>query len=163
MPTIFNSLVHDQHLTPHVAWRISFIVPGICITVVAIAMLLLCDDTPTGKWEDRHLAAQQNLANHGIQEAVVDAPTGIAAKEADSSSQSSARHSDNEKNFKAGEQTPGKFADHEAQMSEQSMVDTARGEIVVKPSFKEMMSIIFTPQVLVCGAGYFNSFGAEVS
>ena len=164
MPTIFDSLVHDQHLTPHVAWRVAFVVPGICITAVAIAMLLLCDDTPTGKWADRHLVAQQNLANHGIQQAIVDAPTGIAGKDATSDrSSGSSTPPVNEKDFKAGEQAPTKFADHEAQTTEQSMIDTARGEVVVKPSFKEMMKIIVTPQVLVCGAGYFCSFGIEVS
>lgn len=171
MPTIFDSLVHKQHLKPHVAWRVTFIVPGICITVVAIAMLLLCDDTPTGKWSERHLAAQQNLAAHGINETIVDAPAGVMApvknnsEDASNSGTSTPPEKEpiQEKALTSGERRPSKFADHEAQLSEQSMIETARGEVVQKPSFKEMARIFITPQVLVCAAGYFNSFGAELA
>lgn len=165
MPTIFDSLVHQQHLTPHVAWRVAFVVPGICITVVAVLMLLLCDDTPTGKWADRHLASQRNLQAHGIQETIVDAPTGVMSKDAEGSngSRSSSPPAEGEKVLMAGERRPSKFADHEAQMSDQAMIDTARGEIVVKPTLGEMAKIIISPQTLVCGAGYFNSFGAELA
>lgn len=168
MPVIFDSLVKDQGLTPHVAWRVAFVVPGICIVVVACAMLLLTDDTPTGKWSERHLAVQQNLQAHGIQEAIVDAPQGVLAEKegSDSARSGSSSPPTDEKTQKVlmgGEQQPTKFADHEAQMSEQSMVETARGEVVVKPSFREMMTIIISPQTLVCGAGYFNSFGAELA
>lgn len=165
MPAIFDSLVH-RGLTPHVAWRVSFVVPGIAITVVATALLLLTQDTPTGKWSDRHLAAQQNLAIHGIEETIVDAPQGILAgsKEAPSpGSGSSTPPAQSEKVLAGTERRPSKFAAHEVQISEQSMLETARGEIVVKPSFKEMLKIIMTPQTLVCGLGYFNSFGAELA
>lgn len=164
MPAIFDSLVHNQHLTAHVAWRVTFVVPGICITAVAVLMLLLCDDTPTGKWQDRHLATQQNLQAHGIQETIVDAPTGVMSKESDGSSRrSSSPPPEAEKAIVAGDRRPSKFADHEAPMTEQAMVETARGEVVVKPSFKEMAKIIITPQTLVCGAAYFSSFGAELA
>ncbi|KAK5078661.1 hypothetical protein LTR64_002923 [Lithohypha guttulata] len=164
MPAIFDSLVRRQGLTPHVAWRVTFVVPGICIVAVAIAMLLLTDDTPTGKWADRHQAAQRNLQAHGIQETIVDAPTGILAKEDDSSrSGSSSPPAVDEKTLEAGQRRPSKYADHEAPLSEQSMLDTARGEIVVKPTMKEMMHIIITPQTLVCGAAYFCTFGGELA
>jgi len=168
MPAIFDSLVHNQHLTAHKAWRVAFVVPGICITIVAIAMLLLCDDTPTGKWADRHLAAQQNLASHGIQATIVDAPTGILASEKDISASSrsgssSPTRAGDEKGFEAGEQKTTKFADHEAQLPEQSMIETARGEVVVTPSMKEMLTVFIAPQTLVCAVAYFNSFGAELA
>jgi len=58
MPAIFDSLVHKRGLTPHVAWRVSFIVPFILIVCTAVGMLLLCQDTPTGKWADRHQSTQ---------------------------------------------------------------------------------------------------------
>jgi len=167
MPAIFDSLVHRQHLTAHTAWRVAFVVPGICICCVAVAMLLLCDDTPTGKWADRHLAAQQNLAAHGIRESIVDAPTGILANEkntaASSRSGSTSPAPVGEKVFEAGDRRPSKYADHEAQMPEQAMLETARGEVIVKPSWKEMLKIFITPQTLVCAVGYFNSFGAELA
>ncbi|KAF1808024.1 hypothetical protein P152DRAFT_469221 [Eremomyces bilateralis CBS 781.70] len=60
MPAIFDSLVHHRGLTPHIAWRVAFIVPFIFITTIAVGMLLLCDDTPTGKWSDRMKKLDEN-------------------------------------------------------------------------------------------------------
>ncbi|KAK5096087.1 hypothetical protein LTR70_001497 [Exophiala xenobiotica] len=165
MPIIFDSLVQDQGLTPHVAWRVAFVVPGICIVVTATALLLLTQDTPTGKWSERHLATQQNLQAHGIG-SIVDAPHGVlAGKEGSGSSGSSTppTTAEDEKVFVAGERKPSKYADHEAQLPEQSMLETAKGEVVVKPSFKEMLKIMIAPQTIVLGFGYFNSFGAELA
>jgi len=54
MPAIFDSLIQNQHLTAHVAWRVSFIVPFIIITAVALGIIFLGEDTPTGSWATRH-------------------------------------------------------------------------------------------------------------
>ncbi|CRK16896.1 hypothetical protein BN1708_017522, partial [Verticillium longisporum] len=54
MPAVFDAFV-SRGYKPGVAWRLTFIVPLICIITCGIALLLLCDDTPTGKWSDRHL------------------------------------------------------------------------------------------------------------
>lgn len=165
MPAIFDSLHDHQHLTPHVAWRVSFIVPGICITTVAIFLFLLCDDSPTGKWNERHLQVETNLASHGVQATVVDAPaTGVMAeKSIDSGSNTPSEHGEKMQYEATGDRKPAAFGDHEAQLTEQSMLDTARGEVVVKPTWKESMRVIFTLQTLVCCIGYFNSFGAELA
>ncbi len=163
MPAIFDSLVKNSGLKPHVAWRVAFIVPFICITVTAVAMLLLCPDTPTGKWSERHLAVQQSLANHGVTATVVDAPGNIMEKKPGSDGSSSPPSQEGEKmHFEATGERKTSY-DHEAQMGEQQMLDTARGEVVVKPTFREAMQVIFTPQVLVTAGGYFCSFGAELA
>lgn len=162
MPAIYDSLVANQGLTPHVAWRVAFIVPFICITVTAIAMLILCPDTPTGRWSDRHLAAQQNLASHGISGVVVDVPGELTDK-ATTGTDSPTDSDEKKLGFEAVEpKQPGSFA-HEAQIGEQQMLDTARGEIVVKPSFREALPVIFSLQTLVQGGAYFCSFGAELA
>ena len=165
MPAIFDSLVSRQHLSAHVAWRVTFIVPFICIVAVAISLLLLCPDTPTGKWSERHLAAEQNLAAHGITGDVVDVPGGFADKKAHSpGSESPLDGKDHEQ--KVDYMATGKVAgtgDHEAQVGEQQMLDTARGEVVQKPSFKEAMPVVFSLQTLVVAGGYFCSFGTELS
>lgn len=164
MPAIFDSLLSRQHLTPHVAWRVAFVVPFIVITFTAIALLICCPDTPTGKWSERHLAAQQNLASHGITGAVVDVPTEFADKTAMSPASESPSHGSTQE--KLGYDATGKVSgnfDHEAQIGEQQMLDTARGEIVVKPSFKEAMQVIISPQTLVTAGCYFCSFGTELS
>lgn len=163
MPAIFDSLVERQGLTPHVAWRVAFVVPFICIAVTAVGMLLLCPDTPTGKWSDRHRAVEQNLANHGVVATVVDAPGGIMDKKPseDGSATPPSQHGEKMQFEATGERK--KSFDHEAQMGEQQMLDTARGEVVIKPTFREAMRVIFTPQVLVVAGGYFCSFGAELA
>jgi MFS transporter, NNP family, nitrate/nitrite transporter len=165
MPAIYDSLMKDQHLSSHVAWRVSFIVPFIIITVTAIAMVLLCPDTPTGKWSERHLAVQHNLQAHGVRaEKIVDVPGAITDQKTTGAStpvgSGDEKRLDEEADVSRAKH--GSF-DHEATMGEQEMLDAARGEVVMKPSFKEAMSVIFTPQTLVVAACYFCSFGAELA
>ena len=53
--SVLNSLV-GRGLTPHVAWRVSFVVvPFIIVISVALMILFFASDTPTGAWKDRHL------------------------------------------------------------------------------------------------------------
>jgi NNP family nitrate/nitrite transporter-like MFS transporter len=164
MPAVYESLRSKQHLTEHVAWRVSFVVPFILITAVAIALFLLCEDTPTGKWSERHLAVQQNLQSHGVRvEGLVDVPGDITDKHhtgASSPTHSTEKRLDEEADLATAKH--GSF-NHEAKMGEQEMLDAARGEVVQKPTFKEAMSVIFTPQTLVVAGCYFCSFGAELA
>lgn len=163
MPAVYKSLVSDG-LPAHKAWRVSFIVPGILIVVVATALVLCCDDTPTGKWSDRMQAAENNLRQHGVDGAVVDVPGAVSEKPKESQSGSESpiagTISDEEKKL---DETRGTFDDHEMQLGEQQMLDTARGEVVQKPSLKEIARVVFSPQTLVTGACYFCTFGAELS
>lgn len=164
MPAIFDSLVANQHLTPHVAWRVAFIVPFICITVTAVAMLVCCPDTPTGKWSERHLHAAQNLANHGITGDVVDVPGELTDKKPElEGSESPSVGSNQEKMQYAATGKRNASYDHEAQIGEQQLLDTARGEVVVKPTFKEAMTVVFSLQTLVLAGCYFCSFGSELA
>ncbi|KAK1824995.1 hypothetical protein LTR12_000536 [Friedmanniomyces endolithicus] len=163
MPAVYKSLV-KQGLSSHEAWRVSFVVPGILITSVAIALVLCCPDTPTGAWTDRTQAAENNLRQHGIEGTVVQVPGTMTehAKQADSDSTPSPPGGieDEEKKL---DQTRGTFNDNEVVISDKAMVDTARGEVIQKPSFKEMARVIFSPQTIVTGACYFCTFGAELS
>ena len=161
MPAIFNSLVSKQHLSDHVAWRVAFIVPFIVIVVTTIAMLALCPDTPTGKWSERHLHAQQNLASHGIEANIVDVPTDFSEKHSAPSSEGSPTR-DAKMEYDATGKDQGTH-DHEAQIGEQQLLDTARGEIVVAPTRKEAMKVVFSLQTLVTAGCYFCSFGTELS
>ena len=163
MPAIFDSLVANQGLTPHVAWRVTFIVPFILITATAIAMLLLCPDTPTGKWSERHLAVQQNLTSHGITGTVIDVPDEFKDKQTTGTDSPPSPGSDEKKiGFEATAKRNASH-DHEAQIGEQEMLDTARGEIVRKPNFKDALPVVFSPQTLVQCGTYFCSFGAELA
>lgn len=163
MPAIYDSLVHDRHMTPHKAWRVSFIVPFLVIVTVSIGMLLLCPDTPTGKWSERHLAAQRNLAEHGINATIVNVP-GELTTDRKGSNGSPGTESPSVDEKKIGFESKGAhYGDHEAQIGEQQMLDTARGEIVQKPSFKEALPVILSLQTLNQAMCYFCSFGAELA
>jgi len=164
MPAIFDSLVSRQHLTPHVAWRLSFIVPFILITATAIAMLIVCPDTPTGKWSERNLAIEHNLQAHGVKAtAVVDIPGSITDREhAKASPHSSGDEKRLDEEAEIARAKHGSFS-HEALMDEEEMLNTAKGEVIVKPSFHEAMAVLFTPQTLMIAACYFCSFGAELA
>ena len=161
MPAIFDSLVTSRGLSAHAAWRVAFIVPFIIICFVAIMMLLVCPDTPTGKWSERHLHAQQNLASHGIQGNIVDVPGEFSEKKA-STAGTASEDSEKKIDFEATGKVNG-TVDHEAQMGEQQMLDVARGEIVQKPTLKETMRVIFSLPTLNLAACYFCSFGAELA
>jgi MFS transporter, NNP family, nitrate/nitrite transporter len=50
MPAVYDSLVHTWGHTSGEAWRITFVVPLVCLIVCGLCLLLLCEDTPTGKW-----------------------------------------------------------------------------------------------------------------
>lgn len=163
MPAIYDSLVNKRHLKPHVAWRVAFVVPAICITFIAIFLVVLCPDTPTGKWSQRHTQVQQNLASHGIEANVVDAPAAGVLSEKPRSESGSNSPSDTNEKMQYEATGDRKFGEHEAHISEQAMLDTARGEVVVKPSFKEAGKVIFSLQTLCTASAYFCTFGAELS
>ncbi|KAF2814277.1 nitrate transporter CrnA [Mytilinidion resinicola] len=152
MPAVYNALRKDG-LTKHVAWRVSFVVPGILIVFIAAMLVLLCPDCPTGNWSERQTVVEASLRQHSVA-GVVDVPGHISSEKKETGA-SSPTQSDDEK--KHG------WADNEAQMSDQAMLDTARGDVIQKPSTKEIIFVCCSPQTLVTAAGYFCSFGAELA
>jgi NNP family nitrate/nitrite transporter-like MFS transporter len=163
MPAIFDSLVHDRHLTNHVAWRVAFIVPFILIAVVALALFLLCEDTPTGRWADRQIAVQQNLQAHGVRvDGLVAIPGAITDKDAGNSTPTSTTEKRLDEEADLAKAKHGSF-DREVAMGEKEMLETAQGEVIVKPSFKEAMHVVLSIQTLMLAFCYFCSFGAELA
>ena len=61
MPAIVDSLVGHQHLKPHTAWRVAFVVPFILIALTALLLLIACPDAPTGKWSSRAYDMQRQV------------------------------------------------------------------------------------------------------
>ncbi|KAI7164371.1 nitrite transporter [Hortaea werneckii] len=162
MPAIYNSLVSDG-LKPHKAWRVAFVVPGVIIVFVAVFLVLLCPDTPTGKWADRAQAAENNLRQHEVAGEVVEVPGGVTEETKRSTPGTETPPSGISDEEKKLDNTRGTFDNQEAQMGEQQMLDTTRGEVVQKPSAKEMAKVLMSPQTFVTGACYFCSFGAELA
>ncbi|KAL2199930.1 major facilitator superfamily domain-containing protein [Corynascus similis CBS 632.67] len=58
MPAVYDALAGLGYL-PGQAWRLTFLVPLGMVISTGIALILLCPDTPTGRWSDRHLHAQR--------------------------------------------------------------------------------------------------------
>ncbi|EME77557.1 uncharacterized protein MYCFIDRAFT_97848 [Pseudocercospora fijiensis CIRAD86] len=150
MPAVYNSLVGDG-LTPHVAWRVTFIVPGILITSVAFALLLLCDDTPTGKWSER---AQANLRLQPP--LIVDIPGQVNEKTKSSSN--------------SGTSTPAAVNDEEKKLDQARPTTSPQlgsthplNETIQPPSLSQTSHILLSPQTLVLASCYFCTFGAELS
>ncbi|KXH38191.1 nitrite transporter [Colletotrichum nymphaeae SA-01] len=160
MPAVYDSFVHARGYSPGQAWRLTFIVPVICLFCCGMGLLLLCEDTPTGKWADRHLHAQENLHSHGVDAAVrsdvVDVPGGITDR-----NNTGSMASDEEKNSTHGKN--GVVSDHEASLSRTEMIETAQADTVVNPSFKEAMQVVFSPQTIFHVATYGCSFGGELA
>lgn len=154
MPAIYESLMHNQHLTAHVAWRVAFVVPGILIVSTATALFFLCEDCPTGKWSDRQAFADRALQEHNVNGGVVAVPGEISAtRDSDSGSMEKKPISDDDKHY----------TDHEAHIGAEQMIEAAKGEVVQKPTFRTIFQVISSPQTLVTAACYFCSFGAELS
>ncbi|EHK99718.1 putative Nitrate transporter [Glarea lozoyensis 74030] len=145
MPAIFDSLVKNQGLTPHVAWRVAFIVPFIIITAIAMGLLFTAEDTPTGKWSQRHealqtLVAQNVSTNPSRSPSIKGSDEKFAIDEKSESSQKL-----------------------EAQAPSLKAADLAKGEVVVAPTFKEAMSVVFSLQTWALAAPYACSFGGELA
>jgi len=154
MPAIYDSLKADQGLSSHVAWRVSFIVPFIMITACALGLLLLTDDTPTGKWSERGAtvvsSADQTVSHHA---SVVPTTGALDDKPATTGSISS---SDEKKQEKP-------TSDVESGRGDVQAVDEFQHEVVVKPTLKEGLKVMFSLQTLMLCSGYFCSFGGELA
>ncbi|QSZ28841.1 hypothetical protein DSL72_003346 [Monilinia vaccinii-corymbosi] len=179
MPAIFDSLVLNQGLTAHVAWRVSFIVPFILITTTAISMLILCPDTPTGKWSQRHLAMQPNLEphsthSHSLPNSMVSIPESITDRTLDDThpppDQTSPTNSIsyNEKRLEEAQiasrgHNAASPSPDESSLPSQETPTTAQSEMIQPPSFHTSLPLVLTPQTLLVSSCYFCSFGAELA
>jgi NNP family nitrate/nitrite transporter-like MFS transporter len=150
MPAIYDSLKKDQGLSSHVAWRVSFIVPFIMITACAAGLLLLTEDTPNGKWSERGVAVVSSDHTHS---SVV--PTTGAIDEKPTAASSIASNDEKKKSQPV--------TDVEAGRGDVQVIDQVQHEVIVKPSFKEIMKVMFSLQTASLCAGYFCSFGGELA
>lgn len=151
MPAIYDSLKNDRGLSSHVSWRVAFIVPFILITAVATGLLLLTDDTPTGKWSERAAAVP---AAHHTHHTVVS--TGGDLTDKPSNTAGSISSNDEKKRATS----PG---DVETASGEVQVIDEFQHEVVVKPTLKEALKVMWSPQTLMLCAGYVCSFGGELA
>ncbi|PGH11123.1 hypothetical protein AJ79_05068 [Helicocarpus griseus UAMH5409] len=160
MPAVFDSLVRDRGLEPHKAWRVAYIVPFIIIISVATGMALTCDDTPTGKWSERHQVADQVLTGKEVQAPVVNEQTRDKKSKFSSPRVSEHLPSDIEKDGVNSIPTP---YDSEAQMANSVSLSEVKGEIIVAPTFREALAVILSKQSLALAGPYACAFGSELA
>lgn len=159
MPAIFDSLVYAQGLAPHKAWRVAYIVPFIIITAVALGMLFLCEDTPTGKWADRHLWAKEAPSSTSASEGnIIDINSGMSS--AGPSGPPSAYNVTTIDVEKKGTQSP-QIVDKDA--SAMGHMDIFKQEAVVAPSRSQALGVAFSLPTLAVAIPYACSFGAELA
>lgn len=151
MPAVYDSLVKVQGLTPHKAWRVAYIVPFIIIVGVALTMLFVCEDTPTGKWSERHLWVKEATESEGK---IINVNSGIPSK-APSVSDMMA---DVEK--KGGAQTPISLGAESQQIGQ---FDALRTDTVVAPTRKEALNVLFSMFTAAVAIPYACTFGAELA
>ncbi|KAJ5451946.1 hypothetical protein N7445_000129 [Penicillium cf. griseofulvum] len=144
MPAIYDSLVHARGLPSHKAWRIAYVVPFILITAIALGMLFLCEDTPTGKWSERHLWAKETTTDGNI----VDVNSGA---------------------FTSGMTTPHNAAtiDIEKKGAQSPQVleadPSAIGQMSSPPTFREGLKVALSLSTMALAIPYACSFGAELA
>ena len=155
MPAVFNSLVQRQGLTEHKAWRVTFVVPFILITATAIAMILTCPDTPTGKWSSR----SRDIQRHQDMRDTFFSASRADNKNANASSiDSTGLASDTIKlNSCRGQ---GHCTDAQAQ--EDDLLTAASWELVEKPTIESSLKAVGTLSTLTLMVVYFCSFGTEL-
>lgn len=123
-------------------------------------MFFLCDDTPTGKWSERHANVERILNSYGIEQGtIVNVPGGVDGK-ANSSGSSTPREKENA--FDA-EKAALPSSNIGTDMTRGEMIELARSQIVQPPTMKTVLHVLSSPQALFHMATYFCSFGGELA
>lgn len=140
--------LHSAGLTPHLAWRICFLVlPVPLLFLVALAMMLIAKDHPAGKWSQRH-----QLPGTAI-EVAQGGQVHLDSSEARAYEQSQAGRT---------EKGPAKGADFRETPSDEQVtkVDTAVSEPLTMKSFVSIITDLRVWMVALC---YMTTFGLETS
>lgn len=159
MPAVYDSLMKNYGYKADKAWRITFVAPLIMVIVTGVALLAFCPDTPDGKWSDREMHAKKNLEEHNIhldEASAIDVPGSITDK-------TSQAESSNVGGAEGSIKGDLHFVDREAHLSKDEMLETAQGEVVVKPTAKEALQVALSLPTLAIVLTYMCSFGAELA
>lgn len=153
MPAVFDSLVDMQGFSPSKAWRVTFIVPLICLIACSLCMLFLCPDTPLGRWEERSEKIQENVNKYETGTSTAVNTPGVL----------SGRASRDEEKGDGFDGADSKPASQRSIVSLSEAVSIAQAETVVKPSLKESWPVVFSSQTFFHVATYSCSFGGELA
>ncbi|EAA28194.2 hypothetical protein GE21DRAFT_8476 [Neurospora crassa] len=148
MPAVFDSLVRNWGMSDGKAWRVTFVVPLICLLVVGLALVLVCEDMPTGRWRDRNQGVEVPVVIDGV-----DLKSGSGAE----TPMTTTTKMDEEKGSKSVSDTEST-----------TRPDVEKGEVVsAGPSntttIPSVTTILLSPQTLFHILTYACSFGSELA
>ncbi|KAL6714789.1 hypothetical protein ACLMJK_007049 [Lecanora helva] len=157
MPAVYNSLVENQHMSQHAAWRVAFVVPFILITATAVIMIITCPDTPTGKWSSRVRDTKRNL---DMRETFFSTIGTRKDRKMTPPSLESAGLSNDTIGLKA---SPTEANYSEMQAHEDDILAAASWELVEKPTVQGTIKAISSLPTVTLSVAYFCSFGTELA
>ncbi|TGZ82287.1 nitrate transporter [Ascodesmis nigricans] len=149
MPAIFDSLVEDWGLGAGTAWRVAFVVPGVLIMATAVGMLVCCEDTPRGKWAERHLPGGEDSSVEDV-----------------AGNQRSGNASSIDLRGKEGSGSQREESATASILQQQQLllpIQTGSANVVQNPTLKESLKVVFSLQAMMLAAPYACSFGGELA
>ena len=160
MPAIFDSLVHHQHLTPHTAWRVTFVVPFILIAVTAILLIITCPDAPTGRWSSRAYHMQRQTEHRDVYVSTFGTQNVITGPRKQGRKSSKGRSSDGSVEL---DSISSRGRHHETVIDEQDFLNAASWELVEKPTYHGYLKALVSFPTLTLIVAYFCTFGTELA
>ena len=170
MPALFDSLVKHRHLTPHVAWRVAFVVPFVLIIFTALVIAFCCPDCPTGKWSSRAYDMQrQGEARDAFRSQYHTDRQGSIPMNGRRSPQ---KRDMSESNMDLETRSTARMTTSVYTGSQEEDVDdfdiddflnAASWELVEKPTYHGTLKALLSFSTLTLTVAYFCSFGTELS
>ena len=145
MPGIVTWLMESHGISRYWAWRLAFpLCPLIIILLIALACLLLADDTPTGPWKNRNLLSSSDHS----QEATTMNLDDLEKQETDGN------NSDPSQIPLTGDHSIPTDATKSTLRSKESRSSTG---------FVEILKAAVSPQTFLVALPYMCSFGSELA
>ncbi|KAG5949903.1 hypothetical protein E4U53_005663 [Claviceps sorghi] len=163
MPAVFDSLTTARGMSASQAWRVTFIVPLICLAACGLGMYLLCPDTPLGSWQDRSQRIRENLDRLGSESPLaVNTPKSVAEPPS---------RDEEEKGRGFEDASPSRLGNEPTTLTKCAVsasniaytVSIAEAETIAKPSLRDSWPVLVSPQTLFHVATYSCSFGGELA
>ena len=160
MPAIFDSLVKNQHLTPHTAWRVAFVVPFILIVVTALLIIVVCPDAPTGQWSSRAYDMQRQAEHRDVYVSTFGNRNPISGPRKHGRKSSKRGISDQTDEL---DSASSRSRAQEMVLDEQDFLNAASWELVEKPTYHGYFEALASLPTVTLVVAYFCTFGTELA
>ncbi|KAG5921337.1 hypothetical protein E4U42_005884 [Claviceps africana] len=166
MPAVFDSLTMVRGLSASQAWRVTFVVPLICLIACGLGMYLLCPDTPLGSWQDRSQRIRENLDRFGSESPLETKTPDFVGEPPSRHEEEKGRGLEYASPSRLGNETTAATATTKCAASgsrPSSIISIVKAETIATPSFRDSWTVISSPQTLFHVATYACSFGSELA